>query len=188
LFDGTDYVQGDLATRQISITLAAVDMTTATPAPGISATVAPTATLEASSTSSATPNVSGATLTPQVVAETPIKGLVSVADLGEFPTESVTLLSLANQNGHPVMIVLGATREGLAQTLALLSRGDLSQCLTSSNAALCPAMPTVTSPSSDIYVPLPQGEVPVTTTTDFIQPVEPPVTFEPPAPAGTRAP
>jgi hypothetical protein len=194
LFDGTEYVRGDLATRQISITLSPVDTPTATPAPGTSATGAPTATSEAatpvavSPTPSVTSTAAAATSTPQAPAETPIRGLISVADLGEFPTESVTLLSLAYQNGHPVMIVLGATKEGLAQTLALLSRGDLSQCLASSTAALCPAMPTFVAPAADVYVPPAPGEVPITTTSDFIQPVEPPVTFEPPAPAGTRAP
>ena len=122
-------------------------------------------------------------MTPQPAAETPIKGLVSVADLGEFPTESVTLLSLANENGHRVMIVLGATREGLAQTLALLSREDLSQCLTSSGAALCPAMPSFVPVPTDVYIPPPPADVPITTTSEFIQPVEPPATIEPAATA-----
>ncbi len=192
LFDGTEFVRDDLAARQISITLSPKDVATATatPSPTVSATATPTSTPVAnvSSTPAATSTTASATSTPQAPAETPVKGLVSVTDLGEFPTESVTLLSLANQNGHPVMIVLGATREGLAQTLALLSRGDLTQCLASSSAALCPAMPTLSTQSSDFYVPPPQSEVPMTSTSDLIQPVEPPVTFEPPAPAGTSTP
>ena len=67
-------------------------------------------------------------------------------------------------------------------------RGDLSQCLASSSAALCPAMPTFAVVPTDVYVPQPQSDIPVTTTSDYIQPVEPPATFEPPSPAGTRAP
>jgi hypothetical protein len=183
LFDGTENVQQELATRQISITLMENPITaTVTPTVVATPTVVPTATLAATAVLASTPT---ATSTPQPTGEPPVKGLVSVADLGEFPTDSVTLLSLANRDGHSVMIVLGATKEGLAQTLALLSRGDLSQCLASSSAALCPAMPTFPPAPTDVYIPPPPGEIPITTTNDYIQPVEPPMTFEP---ATTRVP
>jgi hypothetical protein len=177
LFDGTDYVNDELLSRQISITVSvSATVATATPVPTATATVVPTATVDATArpASTATP-----TSTPGSSGESPVKGYVSVADLGEFPTDSVTLLSLANPGGHPVMIVLAATREGLAQTLAMLSRGDLSQCLASSSAALCPAMPTFPPVPTDVYIPPPQGDISITATNEYIQPVEPPMTFEP---------
>jgi hypothetical protein len=103
-----------------------------------------------------------------------------VSDLGEFPTESVTLVSLGEEKGHKVLIVLAASQEGLAQALSLLSQGDLSQCLAGDRSALCPATITaLPTPAPEAYIPPPDSEIPITGTSEFIQPVEPPPLVSP---------
>lgn len=177
LFDGTEFVREELAARGISITLELTATTTAGATP--TSTPTPTGTPEPDATpTSDAEDTEDASSTPT---PEPIRGTVSVTELGEFPTDSVTLLSLANRDGHPVMIVLAATKEGLAQTLALLAREDLSQCLSSSTAALCPAMPSFPLPPADVYVPPDESDVPMTTT-EVVQPIEPDLTPLPEVP------
>ena len=202
LYDGTDRVKDLLATRQISITLAPESKAEKTPEASATElpaerTPAPTSTLTPTVPPTPIPLPSVTMLAPTALPaaeptlelvsvpppestmtetlESPIKGKVSVAELGEFPTDSVTLVSLGKDKDRNVMIVLAATKEGLAQTLALLAGGDLSQCLIGEQAAFCSAMPVLPTPSPGFYLPPPEGEVPMTTTTDILRPVEPPL-------------
>ena len=191
LYDGTDYVQEYLTTRQISVTL---EPTTETEEPAReeehepsndSITPTPTKTSEAESTLEPTDFfsvTSESDLEPEIApvewSEAAIKGKVLVPDLGEFSTESVTLLSLGEEAGYEVMIVLAASESALAQALDILARGDLSQCLTGDRSALCPSAITslgLTEPLDDFYIPPADSEIPMELPLEFIEPVEPPL-------------
>jgi len=185
LYNGTDYIDQYLAERGITITLSAETKEEA-PVSGshtatLTVTVVPTSPVRPPVETSQPPAVApAATVTTTATTEAPIVGTISVSDLGEFPTESVTLLSLGEENGHNVTIVLAATKDALAQALASLSQGDLSQCLTSDRSGLCPstlvALPT---PASEVYIPPPEPDIPMTVTSEFTQPVEPPPALTP---------
>jgi hypothetical protein len=183
LYDGLDFVQEYLTTRQISVTVEAKtdpedemddesDDTTGLEGPE---------EVSASSSdilSDTMPMDSDLELAPVDTPEPAIHGKISVANLGEFPTDSVTLLSLGQESGHNVMIVLAASESALAQALELLALGDLSQCLAGDRSALCPSAPETSDllePMEDFYLPPPDSEIPVTSSLEFIEPVEPPL-------------
>ncbi len=193
LYDGLDYVQDYLTTRQISITLESKTepsdesnrsasesgTPTETPRPTASAS----ATLVAEPTGSYSDTLQADLEQGPAATETPtpsLKGTVSVADLGEFPTDTVTLISLGKGIGPKVMIVLAASESALAEAMGILAAGDLSKCLTGEESALCPSAPVegttvVMEPTSDFYLPPPEPEIPMTPTLEFIEPVEPPL-------------
>ena len=178
LYDGTDYVQDILASRQISISLAAEDELQAGTEPTATITARATATSDdtgLSETEAATDTLD-LLLAEQ---EEAIHGRIAVADLGEFATDSVTLLSVGEQEGHKAMVVLAASESALAQALDILSTGDLSQCLTGDQSALCPSTSSgaadLTDTLEDFYLPPPESSLPMTSSLDFIEPIEPPL-------------
>ena len=193
LYDGIDYVQEYLTTRQISITLEATTEITDTSSSNDNGTPKPLETPRATTapsdalTPEPTADYSDTLPTdleeeplPMETPEPPIKGSVSVTDLGEFPTESVTLISLGKEVDGKVMIVLAANESALAEALAILAAGDLSLCLTGNESALCPSTSVeaaldLTEPMDDFYLPPPDSEIPMTSTLDLIEPVEPPL-------------
>jgi len=191
LYDGTDYVREFLTTRQISITLeptieaeeqaeekehdASDDSSIPTPkkTPEAEATFEPTDFFSVTSESDLESEVA-----PGEWSEAAIKGTIWVPDLGEFSLDSVTLLSLGEEAGHGVMIVLAASESALGQALDVLARGDLSQCLTGDRSALCPSVATsldLTEPLDDFYLPPSDSDIPTTSPLGFIEPVEPPL-------------
>ncbi len=193
LYNGIDYVQEYMTTRQISITLEATTEITDTSSSNDNGTPTPLETPRATTAPSDVLNFEPTTdysdtlqtdleeeLLPTETPEPPIKGSVSVTDLGEFPTESVTLISLGKEVDGKVMIVLAASESALAEALGILAAGDLSLCLTGNESALCPSTnvesaPDLTEPMDDFYLPPPDSEIPMTSTLDLIEPVEPPL-------------
>ena len=191
LYDGTDYVQELLTTRQISITLEPATETeeqaedkehdpsddsgipTVKKTPEAETTFEPTDFLSVTSESDLEPDVA-----PGEWSEAALKGIIWVPDLGEFSMDSVTLLSLGEEPGHRAMIVLAASESALAQALDVLARGDLTQCLTGDRFALCPSDSTsldLTEPLDDFYLPPSDSEIPTTSPLEFIEPVDPPL-------------
>ena len=193
LYDGLDYVQDYLATRQISITLESKaepsdepglsESVSATPTNTPRPTASPSATAVAEPTDSYSDTLQTDLEQEPAPTETPtpsLKGTISVTDLGEFPTETVTLISLGKEIGPKVMIVLAASESALAEAMGILAGGDLSKCLTGEESALCPSAlvegaTSVMESTSDFYLPPPEPEIPVTSTLEFIEPVEPPL-------------
>jgi len=193
LYDGLDYVQEYLATRQISITLDSKadtsgsanisDRESISPAktPQPTAGALPASTVEPTNNHSDTLQTdTGEEPTPTETPAPLIRGTIAVTDLGEFPTETVTLISLGQEVDSKVMIVLAASEAALAQALEVLAAGDLSRCLTAEESALCPSAPTegavaVTESTPEFYLPPPEPEIPLTPTLDLIEPAEPPL-------------
>ncbi len=180
LYNGTDYIQDILSARQISITLetASGDVAAGEATPTATSAAATTVSSDYAEPTETEPTTN--TLDSlQGKQEESIKGKIAVSDLGEFAADSVTLLSVGEQDGYKAMVVLAASESALAQALDILSTGDLSQCLTGAQSALCPSTPSVsadlTDTLEDFYLPPPDSSIPLTSTLDFIEPIEPPL-------------